>query len=108
MQACDAASKPVLRIEQGGVRIGDLLREREYVRRERPFALPDWRASSRCSTAHRVHTDQCPSNPPAKCSFRPPKSNSVSRSTRMLSSLPVYSAISLPDSATARTTSSVW
>src|ERR1041385_5516550 len=60
----------------------------------------------------RHHTDQWPSNPPTirrstartftskRCAFK--------RSSPMLSSLPVYSAISSrPDSATARTTSIV-
>ena len=36
------------------------------------------------------------------------KTKGVSKSITMLSSLPVYKAISWPDSATARTTSRVW
>ena len=45
-------------------------------------------------TARNVHTAHCPSRPPRMRSVRPPKWNGVSRSTMMLSSLPVYSAIS--------------
>ena len=74
--------------------------------------FPAWTSSSSL-TALRVHTAQWPSSPPViRFLILLPAyaiSNSVSRSTRILSSLPVYRAISsaLPDSTTPLTTSRV-
>ena len=104
VNAGNASVKLVGGIEDGGVGVGDLRGQSEQfagIASELLFAR------ARCETAVFVHTAQWPSKPPAIRMCCLPKSNGVSRSFRMLSSLPVYSAISCarPDSRQRATTS---